>query len=122
MGPAWHIDEVFVRIGGKLTYLWRAVDDEGKVLEGLAQSCRNKRAVIKLMQKLLKEQGYVPDEIVTCKLGSYSAALMELGLPHLHITGGRLNNRTPVRTVSRARCHIKRPQPGAVRRMRASLY
>ncbi len=86
----WHLDEVFVRIGGKQTYLWRAVDDEGEVLDVLAQ--RNKRAALKLMRKLLKKQGYIPDKIVTDKLGSYSAALRELGLVHLHITGGRLNN------------------------------
>ena len=53
----WHLDEVFVRIGGKRTYLWRAVDDEGEVLEILAQSRRNKRAALKLMRKLLKKQG-----------------------------------------------------------------
>ena len=92
----WHLDEVFVRIGGKRTYLWRAVDDEGEVLEVLAQSHRNKRAALKLMRKLLKKQGYVPDEIVTDKLGSYAAALRELGLSHLHVTGGRLNNRAEV--------------------------
>ncbi len=92
----WHLDEVFVRIGGKRTYLWRAVDDEGEVLEVLAQSRRNKRAALKLMWKLLKKQGYIPDEIVTDKLGSYSAALRELGLAHLHVTGGRLNNRAKV--------------------------
>jgi len=92
----WHLDEVFVRIGGKRTYLWRAVDDEGEVLEVLVQSRRNKRAALKIMRKLLKKQGYVPDEIVTDKLGSYSAALRELGLSHLHVTGGRLNNRAEV--------------------------
>ena len=92
----WHLDEVFVRIGGKRTYLWRAVDDEGEVLEVLAQSRRNKRAALKLMRKLLKNQGYVPDEIVTDKLGSYAAAFRELGLSHLHVTGGRLNNRAEV--------------------------
>jgi transposase-like protein len=92
----WHFDEVFVRIGGKRTYLWRAVDDEGEVLEVLAQSRRNKRAALKLMRKLLKKQGYIPDEIVTDKLGSYSAALRELGLAHLHVKGGRLNNRAEV--------------------------
>ena len=92
----WHIDEVFVRIGGKRTNLWRAVDDEGEVLEVLAQSRRNKRAALKLMRKLLKKQGYIPDKIVTDKLGSYSAALWELGLSHLHVTGGRLNNRAEV--------------------------
>ena len=86
----WHLDEVFVRIGGKRSYLWRAVDDEGEVLEVLAQSRRNKRAALKLTRKLLKKQGYIPNEIVTDKLGSYSAALRELGLSHLHVTGGRL--------------------------------
>jgi putative transposase len=92
----WHLDEVFVRIGGKRTYLWRAVDDEGEVLEVLAQSRRNKSAALKLMRNLLKKQGYIPDAIVTDKLGSYAAALRELGLEHLHVTGGRLNNRAEV--------------------------
>ncbi|MCK4712042.1 MAG: IS6 family transposase, partial [Marinosulfonomonas sp.] len=92
----WHLDEVFIRISGKRTYLWRAVDDEGEVLEVLAQPRRNKHAALKLMRKLLKKQGYIPDGIVTDKLGSYSAALRELGLSRLHITGGRLNNRAEV--------------------------
>jgi len=48
----WHLDEVFVRIAGRRTYLWRAVDDEGDVLEVLAQSRRNKHAALKLMWKL----------------------------------------------------------------------
>ena len=92
----WHHDEVFVRIGGKRTYLWRAVDDEDEVLEVLERSRRNKRAALKLMLKLMKKQAYIPDAIVTDKLGSYSAALRELGLEHLHIAGGRLNNRAEV--------------------------
>ena len=92
----WHLDEVFVRIGGKRTYLWRAVDDEGEVLDVLAQSRRNKLAALKLMRKLLKKQGYIPDQIVTDKLGSYSAALRDLGLSHIHVTGGRSNNRAEV--------------------------
>ncbi|KRS19199.1 IS6 family transposase [Roseovarius indicus] len=92
----WHLDEVFVRIRGKRVYLWRAVDDEGEVLEVLAQSRRNKRAALNLTRKLLKKRGYVPDRIVTDKLGSYSAALRELGLNHLHVTGGRSNNRAEV--------------------------
>ena len=62
----------FVRIAGRRTYLWRAVDDEGEVLEVLAQSRRNKSAAVKLMRKLLKKQGYIPDEIITDKLGSYT--------------------------------------------------
>src|SRR3982074_1388217 len=51
----WHMDEMFVSIGGKRMYLWRAVDHEGEVLDCLVQSRRNKRAAIKLMRKLLKK-------------------------------------------------------------------
>ncbi len=116
---SWHLDEVFVRIGGKRTYLWRAVDDEGEVLEVLAQSRRNKRAAVKLMWKLLKKQGYIPDKIVTDKLGSYSAALRELGLEHLHVTGGRLNNRAEVShqpTRRRERRMGRFKSPGSMQR------
>ena len=115
----WHLDEVFVRIGGKRTYLWRAVDDEGEVLEVLAQSRRNKRAALKLMRKLLKKQGYIPNAIVTDKLGSYAAALRELGLEHLHVTGGRLNNRAEV-SHQPTRCRERRmgrhKSPGSMQR------
>lgn len=92
----WNFDEVFVRICCKRTYLWRAVDFEGEVLEVLDQSPRNKRAALKLMRKLLKKQGYIPDKIFTDKLGLYSAALREFGLVHLHVTGDQLNNRAEV--------------------------
>ena len=89
----WHLDEVFVTINGKRSYLWRAVDSEGVVLEILVQSRRNKRAALKLMRKLLKKQGLVPDAIITDKLPSYGAALKDLGLSRLHDFGGRKNNR-----------------------------
>jgi putative transposase len=115
----WHLDEVFVRIGGKRTYLWRAVDDEGEVLEVLAQSRRNKRAALKLMRKLLKKLGYIPNAIVTDKLGSYAAALRELGLEHLHFTGGRLNNRAEVShqpTRRRERRMGRFKSPGSMQR------
>ncbi len=115
----WHLDEVFVRIGGKRTYLWRAVDDEGEVLEVLAQSRRNKRAALKLMRKLLKKQGYIPEAIVTDKLGSYAAALRELGLEHLHVTGGRSNNRAEVShqpTRRRERSMGRFKSPGSMQR------
>jgi transposase-like protein len=76
----WHLDEVFVLINGKRMYLWRAVDDEGEVLEVLVQSRRNKKSALKLMRKLLKKHGFSPSAIVTDKLPSYGAALRELGL------------------------------------------
>ena len=89
----WHLDEVFVSINGKRSNLWRAVDGEGEVLEILVQSRRNKRAALKLMRKLLKKQGFVPDAVVTDKLPSYGAALRELNLSRHHDFGGRKNNR-----------------------------
>ena len=89
----WHLDEVFISINGKRLFLWRAVDDEGEVLDVLVQSRRNKTAALKLMRKLLKKQGYLPRTIVTDKLPSYSAALRDLGLSKLHMFGRRKNNR-----------------------------
>ncbi len=89
----WHLDEVFVNIGSEQMYLWRAVDGEGTVLDVLVQKRRNKRAALRLMRKLLKNQDVHPTQIVTDKLKSYGAALRELGLGHIHETGNRLNNR-----------------------------
>ena len=74
-------------------YLWRAVDCEGEVLDVLVQSRRNKRAALKLMQKLLKTQGFAPSAVVTDNLPSYGAALSDLGMKGKHVTGGRSNNR-----------------------------
>src|ERR1019366_1599852 len=61
----WHLDEVYLKIDGRLVYLWRAVDAEGEVLDVLVQTRRNKRAALKLMRKLLKKYGFVPDKLVT---------------------------------------------------------
>ena len=61
----WHLDEVYLKIAGRMVYLWRAVDAEGEVLDVLVQSRRNKRAALKLMRKLLKKYGFVPDKLVT---------------------------------------------------------
>jgi putative transposase len=84
---------MFVSINGKRMYLWCAVDSEGEVLDILVQSRRNKKAALKLMRKLLKKQGFVPDAFVTDKLPSYGAALCDLGLSKRHDFGGRKNNR-----------------------------
>ncbi len=51
---SWHLDEVYLKIDGRMVYLWRAVDAEGEVLDVLVQSKRNKHAALKLMRKLLK--------------------------------------------------------------------
>ena len=110
----WHLDEVFVLINGKRMYLWRAVDSEDEVLDILVQRRRDKSAALKLMRKLLKNQGFVPDAFVTDKLLSYGAALGDLGLSKRHDFGGRKNNRAenshlPVRQRERRMQRFKSP-------------
>lgn len=63
----WHIDEVFLRIAGKRQYLWRAIDDEGEVLDILLQSRRNKVAAVKFLRRIIKRQQAAPDVVVTDK-------------------------------------------------------
>ena len=70
----WHLDEVYVRIAGRMVYLWRVVDLEGAVLDVLVQSRRNKPAALTLMRKLLKRYGFVPERLTTDKPPSYGAA------------------------------------------------
>src|SRR5918992_2303234 len=82
-----------VSIQGQRMYLWRAVDSEGEVLDLLVQSKRDTKAALRLMRKLLKKQGYAPDELVTDKLGSYGATRRELRLAARHEQGLRKNNR-----------------------------
>jgi len=92
-GDRWHLDEVFLKIQGKLQYLWRAVDQDGDVLDILVQSRRNKRAAKKFFRKLLKVLQYMPRVIVTDKLRSYAAAKAEI-LPSVqHEQHAGLNNR-----------------------------
>ena len=71
-GDTWHLDEVFCRINGQVHYLWRAVDQDGQVLDILVQRKRNKPAADRFFRKL-KKQGYSPRSIVTDKLASYRA-------------------------------------------------
>ena len=83
----WHLDEMAVVIAGRQFWLWRAVDDEGEVLDLLVQRRRDKAAAVKLMRKLLKKQGFAPDVLVTDKLRSYGAAKAEIGLSARHERG-----------------------------------
>src|ERR1700678_4659539 len=76
----WHLDEVYLKISGRMVYLWRAVDAEGEVLDVLVQSRRNKQAALKLMRELLKKYGFVPDKLVTDDLRSYGAAADRAGI------------------------------------------
>jgi transposase-like protein len=89
----WHLDEMVMRIAGERTYLWRAVDDEGEVLDMLVQRRRDSRAALRLMRKLLKKQGFAPKLLVTDKLRSYGSAFRRLRLTCRHEQGLRKNNR-----------------------------
>src|SRR5919204_2754741 len=89
----WHLDEIVVRIADERTYLWRAVDHEGEVLDMLVQRRRDSRAALRLMRKLLKKHGFAPKLLVTDKLRSYASAFRRLRLSCSHQQGLRQNNR-----------------------------
>ena len=91
--PVWHLDEVYTKIDGEIVDLWRAVDNEGTVLDVVVQRRRDTKAALRLLRKLLKNQGIKPTRMVTDRLGSYGAALKLLGIKHLQDVGGRKNNR-----------------------------
>ena len=76
-----------------MVYLWRAVDAEGEVLDVLVQSKRDQHAALKLMRKLLKKYGFVPDWLITDDLRSYGAAARDLGIEKHHERGRWKNNR-----------------------------
>src|SRR5215207_2235395 len=110
----WHLDEMVVSIQGRRMYLWRAVDSEGEVLDLLVQPKRDTAAALRLMRKLLRKQGFAPDQLVTDKLSSYGAARRELGLCAPYEQGLRKNNRAenshqPVRRRERKQQRFKSP-------------
>jgi len=98
----------------KRYWLWRAVDNEGEVLDFLVQSRRNAKAAKKLMKKLLKKQGFAPTRVVTDKLRSYPSAFRAIGLVAEHDRSLRANNRAenshqPVRRRERKLQRFKSP-------------
>jgi putative transposase len=84
----WHLDEAYLKIDGRMAYLWRAADAEGEVLDVLVQSKRNRPAALKLMRNLLKKYKFAPDRLVTDDLRSYGAAARALGIER-HLESGR---------------------------------
>src|ERR671914_1335612 len=122
-GDKWHLDEVGLTIKGKRHYLWRAVDQDGHVLDILVQRRRDKRAAKKFFRKLLKELTYVPRVIVTDKLKSYGAAKREL-LPGVeHRQHRYLNNRAenPHQPTRQRERHMQRfKAPGHAQRFLAA--
>ena len=99
--PLWHLDEMYVSIGGRWMYLWRAVDQNGKVLDVLVQAKRDKWAALKLMRKLLKKHGFVPRTLVTDKWRAYGAAFPRTR-PHRLASPGEMEEQ-PYRRIARSR-------------------
>ncbi|MGW3746346.1 IS6 family transposase [Streptomyces sp. NPDC005146] len=91
-GDKWHLDEVFIKINGELKYLWRAVDQDGNVLDILVQNRRDKAAARRFFRKLLKKTRSVPRVVVTDKLRSYGAAHREVMPSVEHRSHKGLNN------------------------------
>jgi putative transposase len=89
----WHLDEVVVSIAGRKHWLWRAVDQDGYVLDEIVQGRRDTKAAKRLLTRLMKQQGMAPRRIITDKLPSYGAARRQVmsGVEHRSHKG--LNNR-----------------------------
>ena len=108
------MDEVFLTIKGEHHYLWRAVDQEGHVLDILVQRRRDKQAAKQFFRKLLKGLAYVPRVIVTDKLKSYAAAKREI-LPgvehrqHRYLNNRAENSHQPTRQRERHMQRFKSP-------------
>jgi putative transposase len=88
----WHLEEAFVKINGKLCYLWRAVDHEGEVLEAAVTAKRDKVAALKFLKRVIKKYGR-PRIVVTDGLRAYCAAMHEIDAADWHEVGRRLNKR-----------------------------
>ena len=89
----WHLDEVVISIGGRKYWLWRAVDQDGYVLDEIVQSRRDTKAAKRLLVRLLKRQGLTPKRIITDKLRSYGAAKRDVMSTVEHRSHKGLNNR-----------------------------
>jgi len=92
-GDTFFIDEVFVKIKGEQHYLWRAVDQDGEVVDVLLQTRRDGAAAKRFFKRLLKSHGGEPRKIVTDKLRSYGVAHRELMPDVVHDTSRYANNR-----------------------------
>ncbi len=92
-GDTFFIDEVFVKIQGKQHYLWRAVDQDGEVVDVFLQKRRDARAAKRFFKRLLRVHKGEPRKIVTDKLRSYGVAHRELIPETIHDTSQYANNR-----------------------------
>jgi putative transposase len=113
-GDTWHLDEVFLTVSGKRHDLWRAVDQDGHILDILVQRRRDKKAAKTFFRKLLKGLTYVPRVIITDQLRSYGAAIREI-LPgvehrqHRYLNNRAENSHRPTRQRERRMQGFKSP-------------
>jgi putative transposase len=117
--PRWHLDEMYISIGGRWMYSWCAIDQEGKVLDFWVHPKRDTRAALKFMRRLLKSQGVAPKTIVTDKWKAYAAAFRKLGLAARHHQAKWKNNRiegSHVRVRKRERTMQGFRSPGSAQR------
>ncbi|GLK82708.1 IS6 family transposase [Ancylobacter defluvii] len=115
----WHLDEVVVTIVGKKHWLWRAVDQNGYILDEIVQTRRDTKAARRLLRRLLKKQGCAPRRMITDKLGSYAAARRQIMPAIEHRAHKGLNNRAenshlPLRKRERAMQGFR--SPGSLQR------
>ena len=89
----WHLDEVVITIAGRKHWLWRAVDQDGHVLDEIVQNRRNAKAAKRLLTRLLRKQGVAPKRMITDKLRSYGAAWRQVMPDVEHWSHKGLNNR-----------------------------
>ena len=92
-GDTFYVDEVFIGIGGKQQYLWRAGDQDGDVVDVFLQDRRDARAAKRFFRRLIRRRGAKPWKIITDKLGSYRVAHRELTPDSLHVTDRYANDR-----------------------------
>ena len=94
LGNTWHLDELFVTIQGQRQYLWRAIDQDGDVIDILVQPRRDQLAAQRFFRKLLKGQEREPRRLITDKLRSYQAAHRAIMPSVAHDTERYANNRS----------------------------
>lgn len=115
----WHLDEVAITIAGRKHWLWRAVDQDGYVLDEIVQNRRNAKAAKRLLTRLLKKQGVAPKRMITDKLRSYGAAKRQVMPDVEHRSHKGLNNRaenSPVPLRKRERVMQGFRSPGSLQR------
>jgi putative transposase len=98
-----HLDEVVITVAGQEHWLWRVVDQDGNVLDGIVQTWRDTKAANHLLKRLLRKQGGPPRRLITDKLGSCAAARRQIMSRVEHCSHNRAEiSHSPLRRRERA--------------------